>query len=109
MTRMKNNQKQIKNLKDLRLAKKRLKAEIRTSERTSENSIVNKAFNTISTFTKDQNFASNKVESTLQWIGDKASNKYPMRGFSKILVSGFIIIAVPIITEKIQDYIKKKL
>lgn len=109
MTKMKNNRKQIKNLDDLRLAKKRLKAEIRSSEKASENSLINKAFNAFSTFSSDHNFASNKVESTLQWIGDKASNKYPMKGFSKILISGLIVIAVPIITEKIQDYIKKKL
>ncbi|QTV05118.1 hypothetical protein [Faecalibacter bovis] len=106
---MKNNQKPIKNLNDLRLAKKRLKAEIRISEKANDNSVVNKAFGLVSNFTRDQNFASSKVESALHWIGDKASNKYPMRGFSKILVSGLIVIAVPIITEKIQDYIKKKL
>lgn len=108
MTKMKNSQKQIKNLNDLRLAKKRLKADIRKSEKVNENSLVNKAFGTFSSFTTDQNFASNKVESTLQWLGDKASNKYPMKGLSKVIISGLIIIAVPIITEKIQDYIKKK-
>ena len=105
---MKNSQKQIKNLNDLRLAKKRLKADIKKSEKVNENSLVNKAFGAFSSFTTDQSFASNKVESTLQWLGDKASNKYPMKGLSKVLISGLIIIAVPIITEKIQDYIKKK-
>ena len=109
MTKMKNSQKQIKNLNDLRLAKKRLKADIRKSEKVNENSLVNKAFGTFSSFTTDQNFASNKVESTLQWLGEKASNKYPMKGLSKVIISGLIIIAVPIVTEKIQDYIKKKL
>ena len=107
-TKMKNSQKQIKNLNDLRLAKKRLKADIKKSEKVNENSLVNKAFGAFSSFTTDQSFASNKVESTLQWLGDKASNKYPMKGLSKVLISGLIIIAVPIITEKIQDYIKKK-
>ena len=109
MTKMKNSQKQIKNLNDLRLAKKRIKADIRKSEKVNENSLVNKAFGAFSSFTTDQNFASNKVESTLQWLGEKASNKYPMKGLSKVIISGLIIIAVPIITEKIQDYIKKKL
>ena len=109
MTKMKNSQKQIKNLNDLRLAKKRLKADIKKSEKVNENSLVNKAFGAFSSFTTDQSFASNKVESTLQWLGEKASNKYPMKGLSKVIISGLIIIAVPIITEKIQDYIKKKL
>lgn len=100
---------QIKNLEDLRLAKKKLKAEMRLTEKRQENSPMNKIGNLISSFTTNEQFASSKIESSLQWIGNKASNKYPMKGLSKIIVSGIIMIAVPIITAKIQDYIKEKL
>lgn len=99
----------IKNLKDLRREKKRLKAEIKKTEVANENSIINKAFSSFNSFTTDQNFASNKIESTLQWLGNKASDRYPMKGLSKIIVSGLIVFLVPIITSKIQDYIKKKI
>lgn len=109
----KNNQlhkkKPIRNLEDLRNAKRQLKAEMRQTEKAQENSVVNKAFNLISTFSHDNTFASSKIENSLQWLGNKASAKYPMKGFSKILISGLIMIAVPIITDKVQDYIKKKL
>jgi len=103
------NHKPIKNLEDLRLAKKRLKAEMKTSELEQENSVVNKAFNFISTLKSDSDFASTNIEKSLTWIGNKASDKYPMKGLSKIIISGVIMLAVPIITVKIQDYIKKKL
>lgn len=100
---------QIKNLEDLRLAKKKLKKEMKLAEKKQENSPINKLGNIITSFTTDDQFASSKIESSLQWIGDKASNKYPMKGLSKIIVSGIIMIAVPVITAKIQNYIKEKL
>lgn len=113
MKTMKNNQtlkkKPIRNLEDLRKAKRRLKAEMRQSEKVQENSVVNKAVNMISTFTNDASFASSKIEDSLQWLGNRASEKYPMKGLSKILISGLIMIAVPIITDKVQNYIKNKL
>lgn len=99
----------IKNLKDLRREKRRLKSEIKQIEVSNENSMVNKAFSAFSSFSTDQNFATNKVESTLQWLGNKASDKFPMKGLSKIIISGIIVFLVPIITSKIQDYIKKKI
>ena len=99
----------IKSLEDLRLAKKVLKAEMKYTEKKQEHSVINKAVNMISNFNNDADFASSKVESSLQWIGDKASAKYPMKGFSKILISGLIMVAVPIITTKVQEFIRKKL
>lgn len=111
MTMKKNNKQtvQIKNLEDLRLAKKRLKAEMRLAEREQENSVLNKAFNFITSFKSDNDFASSNIEKSLYWVGNKACEKYPMKGFSKILLSGIVMLAVPIITSKVQDYIKKKL
>ena len=103
-----NNKPQIKNLHDLRLAKKQIKREMKRSEKEQENSLVSKAFSFISNLKTDDSIASSKIESSLQWLGNKASNKYPMKGMSKIIISGLIMIAVPIITSKVQDYIKDK-
>ena len=109
---MKNNyrqpKKQIKNLEDLRLAKKNIRRELKSFERKQENSAISKAFNMVTSFRYDQDFASSKIEESLNWLGEKASNKFPMNGITKILVSGLIVIAVPIITSKVQDYFKKK-
>lgn len=110
MTKTKTKQKEstIKNLEDLRYAKRKLKLQMRASERKHENSLVNKAVNVVSNFRSDTSFASSKIEDTLNWVGDKASKKYPMNGLSKIIISGLIMVAVPIITSKIQDYIEEK-
>ncbi len=99
----------IKNLDDLRLAKKRLKAEMRHSEKAHDNSFINKAVNLAFNVKNDASFTSSKVEESLHWIGNKASDKFPMKGISKILISGLIVLAVPIITRKIQEYIEEKL
>lgn len=113
MTKMKNNTQnqkvQIKNLEDLRLAKKKIKAQMKVAETQQDNSLVNKVVNLVSNFNNDQNFASSKVEKSLQWLGDRASEKYPMKGLSKIIISGVIMLAVPIITAKVQEYIREKL
>ena len=107
---MKNKTKpQIKNLNDLRMAKKLLKSEMKFAENKQENSLLNKAFNLASTFSSDQNFASSKIENSLHRIGNKASEKYPMKGFSKIIISGLIVLAVPLITAKVQSFINEKL
>lgn len=113
MTRMKTMNKrknvpEIKNLEDLRNAKRKLKLEMKMSENKHENSLLNKAVNAVTSFRADSNFASSKIENSLNWIGEKASAKYPMNGFSKILISGLIMVAVPVITSKIQDYIEEK-
>ncbi len=109
-TMMKNNEKPvIKNLEDLRMAKRRLKVEMKRSEHKHDNSFVNKAVSLVTNLKSDNNFASSKVENALNWVGDKASQKYPMKGITKVLISGLIMIAVPIITTKIQEYIEEKL
>ena len=99
----------IKNLDDLRKAKRKLKSQMKVSEHKNDNSLVNKAVNLVTSLKSDNDFTSSKVENALSWVGDKASEKYPMKGLSKILISGLIMIAVPIITSKIQEYIEEKL
>ncbi|WP_413533507.1 hypothetical protein [Empedobacter brevis] len=99
----------IKNLDDLRMAKRKLKLQMKVAENKHENSFVNKAFNVVKNLQSDSSFTSSRVENALNWAGDKASKKYPMKGFTKILISGLIMIAVPIITSKIQEYIEEKL
>ncbi len=109
-TKMKNKEKpMIKNLEDLRLAKKMLRIEMKASEQKHDNSLVNKAVGLITNLKTDSSFTSSKVENALHWAGDKASKKYPMKGITKIVISGLIMIAVPIITSKIQEYIEEKL
>lgn len=109
-TKMTNKEKPvIKNLEDLRLAKRKLRIEMKASENKHDNSIVNKVVGLISNIKTDSHFTSSKVENALNWVGDKASNKYPMKGITKIVISGLIMIAVPIITTKIQEYLDEKL
>lgn len=98
----------IKTLEDLRLAKRKLRLEMKLSENKHENSFVNRAVDFVSNLRSDSQFATSKVENTLNWFGNKASKKYPMNGLSKILISGLIMVAVPIITNKIQEYIEDK-
>lgn len=109
-TTMKNKGKpNIKNLEELRLAKRKLRIEMKASEKKHDNSLVNKAVGLISNIKTDSNFTSSKVENALSWVGNKASEKYPMKGITKIVISGLIMIAVPIITSKIQEYIDENL
>ncbi len=110
-TTMKNKEQMsaIKNLDDLRMAKRKLKLQMKVAENKHENSFVNKAVNLVTNLKSDTSFTSSKVENALNWVGDKASNKYPMKGVTKIVISGLIMIAVPIITSKIQEYIEEKL
>ena len=110
-TKMKNKQElsAIKNLDDLRIAKRKLKLQMKVSESKHENSFVNKAVSIVSNLKSDTYFTSSKVENALNWVGDKASEKYPMKGVTKIVIAGLIMIAVPIITSKIQEYIEEKL
>ena len=110
MMTMKNKQQlAIKSLEDLRREKRRLRLEMKASEDKHDYSCVNKAVNLVSSIKNDSSFTSSKVEDALQWVGDKASEKYPMKGFTKILISGLILVAVPIITTKLQEYIDDKL
>lgn len=112
MKNMKNthhkSKKRIKNLEDLRLAKNQIKRELKTIEDRQENSIVVRAFDVYKQIRHNQTFASSKIEKTLNWLGDKASEKYPLNGVTKIVISSLIVIAVPIITSKVQEFIKNK-
>ena len=99
----------IKNLDDLRMAKRKLKLQMKVAENKHDNSFVNKSVSLVTNLKSDTSFTSSKVESALNWAGDKASKKYPMKGITKIVISGLIMIAVPIITSKIQEYIEEKL
>lgn len=108
-TKIKQEMSAIKNLEDLRMAKKKLRMEMKISENKHDNSLVNKAVNLVTNLKSDASFTATKVENVLHWVGGKASEKYPMNGVTKILISGLIMIAVPIITSKIQEYIEEKL
>ncbi len=101
--------KQIKNLEELRLAKKRIKSEIASLETDYNNSVPGKALSFFSTFKYDNNFASSKIEESLYWLGNKASKKFNLNGVSKVAISAVIMIVAPMITSKIQDLIKEKL
>ena len=101
--------KQIKNLEELRLAKKRIKSDLVKFENEYDQSLPGKAINLLTTFRYDNNFASSKIEESLYWLGNKASKKFPMNGVTKIVISGLIMVAVPMITSKIQEFIEKKL
>ena len=99
----------IKNLDDLRMAKRQIKSQMKHAENKHENSFVNKAVNLVTNLKSDTSFTSSKVENALNWVGNKAADKYPMKGITKVVIAGLIMIAVPIITSKIQDYIEEKL
>lgn len=107
-TRHKQPQKQIKNLGELRLAKKKIKRDILIIEERQENSTVGKAINMFTSHKFNQDFASSKIEESLNWLGKKASNRFPLNGVTQLVISGLIVLAAPIITSKVQEFIKNK-
>ena len=109
MSKYETPKKQIKNLEELRLAKRKIKSEIIVIEKEYDNSIPGKAINLFTTFKYDNNFASSKIEESLYWLGNKVSKKFPLNGVTKIVISAAIMIVAPMITSKIQDFIKEKL
>lgn len=99
----------ITNLDELRAAKRHLQREMRRNEHAQENSLVGKTLGFIDNVTTDNHFASNGVEKSLNFVTDKISSKYPMGGMSKMILSGLVIVAVPIITSKLQGFIQDRL
>ncbi len=99
----------ITNVDELRAAKRYLQRQMRESERAQDNSILGKAVGFIENINSNDGFAANGVERSLNFVTDKISTRYPMGGVSKYILSGLVIIAVPIITSKLQKLIQKKL
>lgn len=105
--------KNINSLADLKAAKKELKFKMAVhDQRTKEGLIyssVNKLFDQIeNTATTQQSFLGSNVNSTLSFLTEKAGDKFHLSKTTKSILSLAAMIAVPIITRKLQNYIDDK-
>lgn len=108
------NMKNIKNLEDLRKAKKELKSQIAKNDANTKKSFlynsVNKLFSTVETKTKtNHSLVGSGVNGTLHYLSKKASHKMHLGKTGQTILSLAIIVATPIIAKKIQHFIDKKL
>ncbi|WP_068598228.1 hypothetical protein ACF3NR_09960 [Vaginella massiliensis] len=99
----------IRNLDELRAAKRHLQREMKRRETAHDNSLLGKTMGFIENVTTDDTYASNGIERSLNFLSDKISTRYPLGGLSKVILSGLVIIAVPIITSKLQNFIQDRL
>lgn len=105
--------KEIKNLADLRRAKRELKLKIDKVENQTGNSFW---ANTAKTFTNsiENSFLINtspvgsQVNSTLNFLSNSAQKAFKINDTGKRLISIAILVTAPIIAKKIQDYIDDK-
>lgn len=105
--------KDINSLADLKAAKKELKFKMAVQDqRTKEGLIyssVNKLFDQIeSTAVTQQSFLGSSVNGTLSFLTQKAGDKFHLSKTTKSVLSLAMLIAVPIITRKLQNYIDDK-
>lgn len=98
----------ITNIDELRAAKRHLQRQMKTSEEAQDNSLLGKAVGFVENLTTDNSFATNGVEKSLNFVSNKISTRYPMGGVSKLILSGLVVLAVPIITNKIQKFVQDK-
>lgn len=99
----------ITNIDELRAAKRYLKRQINESEHAQDNSILGKAVGFIGNMNSADSIVSNRIQRSLNLVAEKISTRYPMGGVSKYILSGLVVITVPIITSKLQKFIQKKL
>lgn len=105
--------KHIDSLEDLRKAKRELKMKMKLADQKAKNgflySTVNKLFNSVETNNSIQNSTiGSNVNSSLNFLSDKAARKFKLSKSAQNLISTAILIAAPIIAKKIQDYIDQK-
>jgi len=104
--------KHIETLAELRQAKKELKLKMALADKKAKESFlystVNKLVNTIENKSIVQKTSlGGNVHSSLNFLSDKAAEKFRLGKTSKNILSLTIMIAAPIIAKKIQDYLEE--
>ncbi|MFA7447434.1 MAG: hypothetical protein WCY77_03270 [Weeksellaceae bacterium] len=106
--------KNIDSLADLRAAKKELKFRMAMEEQEAKQgflySTVNKLFHKMEDTSIVQNSTiGSGVHNTLNFLSEKAESKFQLNKTTKTILSVAIMLAVPIITKKIQEFIDDKI
>lgn len=106
--------KNIKNLADLRKAKKELKIKIDQVENQTNNSFLASSAKSLVSSIEESLFISKspigtQVNSALNFLSGAAQDKLKINNTGKKLISIAILVAAPIIAKKIQDYIEDKI
>lgn len=115
-----NNIDDIKNLDDLRRAKNELKMKMKGSTTRTKSSFLGSVVSGI--FQKNDSIQSNalipstgnrtiedNVASTLNFFSTRANNRFRLGDTAQTILSLAVVIATPIIAEKIKDYINRKI
>lgn len=113
-TMMKRNNRPIKSLAELRMAKKALKFKIDAADQQAKEGLilssVNKFFGSVES---NSHVHSSKlgagVHSALGFLSNTVEKTFKLSNRSSSIVSIGIAIAAPIIAKKLQDYLDKKL
>lgn len=105
--------KEIKNLADLRRAKRELKLKIDKVENQTGNSFWANAAKTFTnsienSFLINTSPVGSQVNSTLNFLSNSAQKVFKINDTGKRLISIAILVTAPIIAKKIQDYIDEK-
>lgn len=105
--------KDIKNLADLRKAKRELKFKIDRIENQSSNSFLENSTKTLinsieSSLLTNKSPIGTQVHSTLNFLSNSAQKKFNIGNTGKKIISIAILITAPIIAKKIQNYIEDK-
>lgn len=102
--------KKISNLAELRQAKRELKIKMALADKRAKEgfiySSVNKLFGSIEKNSElRKSKLGNNVHNSLNFLSEKADDKFNLSSTTKKLISTIIVVAAPIIAKKIQDYI----
>lgn len=102
--------KKIRSLEELRQAKRELKIKMALADKRAKEgfiySSVNKFLGSIERNSEIRKTKlNNNISNSLNFISDKADDKFNFGDTTKKLISAFIIVAAPIISKKIQDYL----
>ncbi len=101
--------KHIDNLADLRQAKRKLKMKMALADQRAKEGFLyttaNRLFGSIEKNSAIQNSAlGQNVNSSLNFLSDKATEKFNLGKTARSLISIAILVAAPIIAKKIQDF-----
>lgn len=106
--------KDINNLGDLRQAKKELKLKMARADEEAKNGFLYSTINKLFSKVEDNSLVQNTtlgagVSSALNFLSDKAQNRFNMSKTAKTVLSIAVVVAAPVIAKKVQELIDKKL
>lgn len=104
--------KRIENLDQLREAKRKLKIKMALADKRAKEgflySTFNRFFNSVeSSSVLQRNPLSKNIHNSLNFLSNKASDKFELSKTTQSIVSAAIVLAAPFIAKKLQDFIDR--